>query len=60
VSAFIDPAGDTTFSQLQIPILVEELAAWANNHPEPAIRHVMNFASQAVGHVHTYLKFFGD
>lgn len=57
---FIDPAGDATFNQLQIPVLVEELEAWANSDPAAAIRHVMNFARGALGHVHTYLKFIGD
>lgn len=57
---FIDPYGDTTFNQLQIGVLVEELSVWANTDPAPAIRHLLQFATLTQGETHTYLKFIGD
>ena len=57
---FIDPFGDTTFNQLQIDVLVEELSVWADSNPAPVIRHLLQFAVLTHGAVHTYLRFIGD
>jgi hypothetical protein len=61
---FIDPYGDTTFNQLQIPTLIHELE-WllgATSHAESrkVISEYLRLAKEALGEIHTYLKFIGD
>ncbi len=61
---FIDEYGDTTFNQLQIPVLLKELQdilphcddAESRAHAQALIA----FVSKANGETHTYLKFIGD
>ena len=63
---FIDPYGDTTFNQLQIPVLISELRSLLGS--ESCQRHeklrefegVVSFIEKARGQVHTYIKFYGD
>jgi len=63
---FVDPAGDTVFNQAQITQLVwelERLAALKYKHDPKVERHlrdVLEFVRKAVGHCHTYIKFYGD
>ena len=61
---FVDPAGDTVFNQFQITQLVSELERLSAQKHEPDVeRHlqaVLAFVRQAVGKVHTYIKFYGD
>ncbi|HEX5052840.1 MAG TPA: hypothetical protein VFZ65_13770 [Planctomycetota bacterium] len=61
---FLDPFGDTTFNQLQIVVLVEELQGIVSAQPEPEVRdhlrRILDLAIRARGQAHTYLKFFGD
>jgi hypothetical protein len=61
---FIDEYGDTTFNQLQLPILLRELRlAVAHCKNLDARAHGEKLASivKAVnGKVHTYVKFVGD
>ena len=61
---FVDPAGDTVFNQAQITQLVSELERLSAQKHEPEVeRHlqaVLEFVRQAVGKVHTYIKFYGD
>ena len=61
---FIDPYGDTTFNQGQIPILIKELKSavqntndnLAKNHGKKLIALIENIENK----VHTYIKFYGD
>jgi hypothetical protein len=61
---FIDPYGDTTFNQLQIPILIEELKSVLQKVQDKEIgdhlRRMIDLAEKSNGEVHTYLKFYGD
>jgi hypothetical protein len=63
---FVDPAGDTVFNQAQISQLVwelERLSALKYKHDPKVERHlldVLEFVRKAVGHCHTYIKFYGD
>lgn len=61
---FIDPYGDTTFNQLQLPALIAELEAAVSNATDPQVvahgRKSLRLARQAASEVHTYLKFYGD
>lgn len=61
---FIDPYGDTTFNQLQIPILIEELQGVLEQVRDDGIRdhlrRVIELAQRSRGQTHTYLKFYGD
>lgn len=61
---FIDPYGDTTFNQLQLPVLIEELRALESAAPDTEAKQVL---SDLVAHVqtasqsvHTYVTFIGD
>ena len=51
---FVDPYGDTTFNQLQIDLLLDELKELG---AEPEL---IAFVEQARGQMHTYVKFIGD
>jgi len=61
---FVDPYGDTTFNQLQMPQVVRELEKTLGSIDDDAVRRhcesVLALARQANGQVHTYLKFYGD
>lgn len=61
---FIDPYGDTTFNQRQIPVLIEEVKAIlkrvSDDGMQSHLRHVLGVAERSSGAVHTYLKFYGD
>ena len=61
---FIDPFGDTTFNQLQLPVLATELddAASASEITDTAdqLRRIARLVRTAEGKVHTYIKFIGD
>lgn len=61
---FIDPYGDTTFNQLQIPILIQELKSVLERVQDSQIgdhlRQVIELAEKSRDEIHTYLKFFGD
>jgi hypothetical protein len=49
---FIDEYGDTTFNQLQIPVLLQEFRM--------AVALCKNLEARAHGEMHTYVKFVGD
>lgn len=61
---FIDPYGDTTFNQLQIPILIDELQSILrtvqDNQIRDHLRRAIELAEKSRGEIHTYLKFYGD
>lgn len=61
---FIDPYGDTTFNQGQLPVFIRELTLAVSNTGDPEVkaygRKLLALAEKANGHVHTYLKFVGD
>jgi hypothetical protein len=61
---FIDPYGDTTFNQLQVPVLLAELESLGadrelGDHLD-VIRALLTFLEQARDETHTYVKFVGD
>jgi hypothetical protein len=62
---YVDPVGDATFNQLQLPHLVrelEEVVAALGRLPEARqrqMREVLEFVRGCVG-VHTYVRFIGD
>jgi hypothetical protein len=61
---FIDPYGDTTFNQKQIPFLVEELKEAINrasdNEAKVHGRKVLALIEKAEHEPHVYIKFIGD
>ncbi len=61
---FIDPYGDTTFSRIQIPILIDELRTVLgkiqDNRIKDHLQKLIDLAEQSRDEVHTYLKFYGD
>jgi hypothetical protein len=59
---FIDLYGDTTFNQLQLPVLAQELRAAAALAPVLRIRleALAEFVETAASEIHTYVKFVGD
>ena len=61
---FVDPYGNTSFNQRQLPILIEELepavAACSDSAVMAHGRKLIRLAAQASSEVHTYLKFYGD
>jgi len=61
---FIDDYGDTTFNQLQIPILMSELESILPNCEDDearvSIEALIAFIRRAEGRTHTYIKFIGD
>lgn len=61
---FIGPYGDTTFNQLQIPKLLEEVEALRPNcqtkEEREELESIMRFIGKAKGRIHTYMKFYGD
>lgn len=61
---FIDPYGDTTFNQAQLPVLIDELHDLRNRVGDPkdveVLDALLRFLESAVDQVHTYIKFIGD
>jgi hypothetical protein len=61
---FIDDYGNTTFNQVQIPVLIEELESLLPKAKDAearlALETLIAFVRKAVGKVHTYIKFIGD
>jgi len=61
---FLDPYGDTTFNQLQIPVLKAEIEDVMSGEEAPQVREhlrqILDLVGKAAGQVHTYLKFVGD
>ena len=61
---FIDPYGDTTFNQLQLPVLTDELERAIEIASDPRVKShgqaLLRLARKAGSEVHTYLKFYGD
>lgn len=61
---FIDPFGDTTFNQRQLPILASELEAAASAgaamETVDQLRSIARLVRTAEGKGHTYIKFIGD
>lgn len=61
--AFIDPYGDTTFNQLQIPVLVQEIRALTqglDRDLSSRLHALAEFVASALQQPHTYIKFIGD
>lgn len=61
---FIDPYGDTTFNQLQLPFLIKELEAVVATVGDAILQKhgtaILKLAKRSASEVHTYLKFYGD
>lgn len=61
---FVDFAGDTTFNQAQIRILLEELRIDAKRQNDLKFREhlekVIRLVERSIGQVHTYVRFTGD
>ena len=61
---FIDSGGDTTFNQLQLPVLLEELQSLGADRELgeglQVIRALLAFLERARDEPHTYVKFIGD
>jgi hypothetical protein len=61
---FIDPWGDATFNQSQIPRLLEELRSELREWNEPEVKShlekVVLLVERAVERTHTYIKFTGN
>lgn len=61
---FIDPWGNTTFNQLQLPGLIAELelaaASAASLEHKAHLERVVAFVRAASGSVHEYIMFTGD
>ena len=60
---YIDPYGDTTFNQLQLPALIAEFNALVEACTGEAAIHLRSVGAllvSACGQVHTYVTFVGD
>lgn len=62
---FVDPAGNTVFNQIQVQQLILELEGLARQRKfrsavQEHLQAVLEFARQAAGKTHTYIKFAGD
>jgi hypothetical protein len=61
---FLDPYGDTTFNQIQIPVFEEEVRSLPSESlSEEAEGHrtkILEMVASARGRDHSYLKFYGD
>jgi hypothetical protein len=61
---FIDPSGDTTFNQLQLPVLLAELESLGADRELgeqlQAIRALLAFLERARDQPHTYVKLMSD
>src|SRR5437867_83057 len=60
---YIDHYGDTTFNQLQIPQLSDDLSRLLPRCPDEKTRQhleaILALVRKANGEVHTYIKFYG-
>lgn len=61
---YIDPYGDTTFNQLQIPQLTEDLNQTLLHCQDKTTRQhieaMLALVRKAKGEPHTFIKFYGD
>ena len=61
---FVDPYGDTTFNQGQLPMIIRELTLAVDKASATNVKahgkKLLQLAEKANGQVHTYLKFVGD
>lgn len=61
---YVDPYGDTTFNQLQMPQLLSDLERILPNCTTPDTRNhvgaMIDLVRKATDEVHTYIKFYGD
>jgi hypothetical protein len=60
---FIDPWGNTTFNQQQLPVLMQELEALESRTRDgqrDVIQALLAFLRPTRDQVHTYVKFVGD
>jgi hypothetical protein len=60
---FIDPYGDTIFNRYQVPILVQELEALAQQvdvEDRETLRRLLAFLTPERQRVHEYVRFIGD
>jgi len=60
---FIDPYGNASFNQQQLPILIQEfesLGSRTGNGQRQVIEALVQFLRAACDKVHTYVKFIGD
>ena len=61
---FIEPCGDTTFNQTQIPVLVKELESTLSYCSHESKREqyegAIEIIRNAEGKLHTYIKVWGD
>ena len=61
---FVDPYGDTTFNQLQLPVVMSELDRAIEVVSDPDVkshgRALLALARKASNNVHTYLKLYGE
>jgi hypothetical protein len=61
---FIDPYGDATFNQEQIPVLIAELEAHTsglcNQDDRAIILDLIGYVGKACDRVHMYVRFIGD
>ena len=61
---YIDHYGDTTFNQLQIAQLTEDLnrllARSTDENTRQHLEAILALVRKAGGQVHTYIKFYGD
>jgi hypothetical protein len=59
---FVDPYGDTTFNQAQLPVLITEIEEALAIAEDPDVKThgsaVLKLARKASSEVHTYLKFW--
>ena len=60
---YVDPYGDATFNQLQLPQLVREMEQAVSQLQTSKLKEqaetVLAFVRECVG-IHTYIKFVGD
>lgn len=61
---FIEPWGDTTFNQTQIPVLLSELRVQVPRVGDPResthLLQVIELVEASIDQVHTYIEFTGD
>jgi hypothetical protein len=61
---FIDPYGDATFNQVQIPVLIAEIEALADRSVDTegraTLRDLLAYLRTARDRPHVYVRFMGD
>jgi hypothetical protein len=61
---YIDPYGDTTFNQLQMPQLLADLQrmlpSCTTSETRQHVEAMIDLVRKATGEVHTYIRFYGD